>query len=236
MSGTGEVKLTAAEINSRALDRLPCVDLDVENILVYTAKLDELTDPRFDTETLLSAEERQRAACYHQPIDRMRFIRRRGLLRLLLARALVRRPDEIQLKRTPEGRPQALEAAGRLDFSMSQSGGLAAIALSGGRRVGIDIEQRDGGLECLALARRFFTPAEVKFIEGYPGEEQADAFLRCWTRKEAYIKAVGPRGLEAIETTAEEIVIAGGQCCRFMDLDLPGGYQGAVAYCCTLRD
>jgi 4'-phosphopantetheinyl transferase len=41
------------------------------------------------------------------------------------------------------------------------------------------------------LAQRFFSKAETAAVCATPGPRKTAAFLTCWTRKEAYLKAVG---------------------------------------------
>src|SRR5688572_20859640 len=82
-----------------------------------------------------------------------------------------------------------------LRFNLSHAGERALIAVSLGREVGVDIEEVRP-IESLTLADRFFAPAEFRAIEALSPAARTDAFFRCWTRKEAFIKAHGA-GLSA---------------------------------------
>jgi 4'-phosphopantetheinyl transferase len=60
-----------------------------------------------------------------------------------------------------------------------------------GRQLGVDIELwRPLGDEA-ALVRRFFSPAENATYAALAPAARTQGFFECWTRKEAYIKAVG---------------------------------------------
>jgi 4'-phosphopantetheinyl transferase len=143
----------------------------------------------------LSDDERQRAERFHFEIHRRHFIAGRGALRALLARYLARRPEELRFVYSTHGKPSLAEEAEShpLRFNLTHSHQLALLAVTHGREVGVDIEhirtnlERDGE----ALAERFFSPREVAVLRSLPLALRREAFFRCWTRKEAYIKAQG---------------------------------------------
>lgn len=138
---------------------------------------------------LLSADERERAARYRFERDRSRYSVGRGLLRLLLSRYTGRSPTAIRFRYGQFGKPE-LEGAGPW-FNLSHSGPVALFALSSQAEVGVDVEQDHGDFAKERIAERFFSPGEVQALRALPVELQARAFLHCWTRKEAFIKARG---------------------------------------------
>ena len=82
--------------------------------------------------------------------------------------------------------------------------GLYGVTL--GRPVGVDIEFVRQGPELSRIAERFFTSKEAEALRNCPAHLQAEAFFRCWTRKEAFIKASGEglvRGLSSFEVSIE---------------------------------
>jgi 4'-phosphopantetheinyl transferase len=119
-----------------------------------------------------------------------------GVLRVLLAQYLECSPRALEFTLGPMGKP-ALLGGGRLRFNMSHSGELAVYAFTFDCEIGVDIEQaRDtSGIE--QIAERYFCPEEASELLSIPGgKARQDAFFRCWTRKESYIKATGD-GLSA---------------------------------------
>ena len=78
-----------------------------------------------------------------------------------------------------------------LEFSVSHSADLALIAITVGRRVGVDIERRDAKVRIHKLATRFFSPQEAAELASLPDSDQLAGFYRGWTCKEAYLKATG---------------------------------------------
>jgi len=85
----------------------------------------------------------------------------------------------------------ALAASRELEFNLSHTNGLALIALARGGPLGVDVEivRRDD--PPLDVADRFFSPAELRELGAASLADKAVAFFRCWTRKEAFIKALG---------------------------------------------
>jgi 4'-phosphopantetheinyl transferase len=79
----------------------------------------------------------------------------------------------------------------RLRFNLSHSGGQALYALALDCEVGVDLEQIRPMPDCDSIAARFFSAAEVRDLLSVPPDQRVEAFFACWTRKEAYVKAVG---------------------------------------------
>jgi 4'-phosphopantetheinyl transferase len=76
-------------------------------------------------------------------------------------------------------------------FNLSHSGELALYAFAYDKRVGIDVEYKRSDVEYEAIARVSFSPNEQAVLRSLPNEVKQEAFYNCWTRKEAYIKALG---------------------------------------------
>jgi len=142
---------------------------------------------------MLAPDERLRAAQFHFPKDRMRFVARRGLLRGILARYLGREPEKLRFGSGPGGKPFLLgdSRARALHFNMAHSHDLALYGIAGYREVGVDIERIKPDLADPQVAERFFSPRESLALRTLPASLQVEAFFNCWTRKEAYLKARG---------------------------------------------
>src|SRR5215210_8626067 len=139
----------------------------------------------------LEADELQRAGRFHFEIHRSNFVVARGFLRYILSRYLETKPERLKFSYGEYGKP-ALD--GRLQFNMSHSHGVALLAITADRQIGVDVEHIRADFATEDIARRFFSSSEVESFNRLPAEEQAAAFFRCWARKEAFIKATG-RGL-----------------------------------------
>jgi 4'-phosphopantetheinyl transferase len=140
----------------------------------------------------LTPDERTRSARFHFERDQQRFIVARGVLRDLLGRYLQTQPSQIRFVYNAFGKPDlGPEFASRLKFNLSHSAGLALIAIATASNVGVDLEYIRAQSDYADIARRFFSAAEVDYLSALPGHLYAEAFLSCWTKKEAYLKACG---------------------------------------------
>ena len=144
----------------------------------------------------LENEEISRADRFHFERDRRAFTVSRGFLRHVIGRYLETKPEAVRFSYGPYGKP-ALDGqhkASALRFNMSHSRAVGLVAVTEARELGIDVEYIRADFATEDIARRFFSPCEVEAFNALPQERQVAAFFRCWTRKEAYIKAIG-RGL-----------------------------------------
>jgi medium-chain acyl-[acyl-carrier-protein] hydrolase len=141
----------------------------------------------------LNAEEQQRAVHFAFASDRQHFVVCRGILRAILARYLSLPPQEVRFTAGPHGKPALDPAQGQagLRFNLTHSEGLALYAMAWNREVGIDLERIRDQVEHQEIARRFFSPREARALEQLSGTERLKGFYRCWTRKEAVLKASG---------------------------------------------
>jgi len=141
----------------------------------------------------LAPDEQQRAAQFHFPHLRQRFIAGRGMLRAILGSYLGVAPQAIRFGYTSYGKPFLAQQEGRalLSFNVTHAEGMALYAVTQERAVGVDIETYRQLPDAEAIAERFFSPLENCSLRALPVAERPRAFLRCWTRKEAYIKAQG---------------------------------------------
>lgn len=150
----------------------------------------DLTQPPEPLAALLSADEQARAARYKIAVVRNHFVVSRGVLRQLLARYLLLEPARIQFDVGAQGKP-ATAGQPEFHFNLAHSGELALIAVTKNQPVGVDVEQLRPLPDREMIARRFFSPAEFAALQTVAPAKQTRAFFNAWTRKEAFIKALG---------------------------------------------
>ena len=154
----------------------------------------------------LSADEFERASRFHFERHRRRFICARGALREILGAYLGIDPHALTFAYGTHGKPALRsDARSRLSFNVSHSEDLALIAVAPEQiEIGVDVEAERPMPDGDDIARRFFAPSEVERLQVLPAELRGRAFFECWTRKEAYLKALGDglaRPLDAFEVT-----------------------------------
>lgn len=141
----------------------------------------------------LSPDECARADRFHFARDRHRFIVARGSLRTILGAYLKKDPDQLGFSYSRYGKPALADETGGnyLNFNLSHANELALIAVTRERGIGVDIEFIRPQFASEEIAERFFSDNEVAALRALPRAVQSQAFFNCWTRKEAYIKAIG---------------------------------------------
>jgi 4'-phosphopantetheinyl transferase len=165
-------------------------ELPAEAVHLWQRELHESASDLEACRELLSAEERDKAMRYRIERPRSDYILTRGTLRFLLAQYLHLTPAEISFGYTQYGKP-FLTPESDLRFNVSHSHGLALMGFVRQREIGVDVEQVRAQSDAKTLAERFFSVREREYLRDLSGDELHAAFFRCWTRKEAYIKAKG---------------------------------------------
>jgi uncharacterized protein len=141
----------------------------------------------------LSAEEKEQVQRYYFHKDRIRYAYTHTALRAILGSIIRVHPAEIVYQHNEYGKPSLHGHAG-LHFNLSHTDEAGLIAVTQAGEVGVDMERINSETATLDIARRFFSDREYQQLFSCPPADQSRAFFRCWTRKEAYIKARG-RGL-----------------------------------------
>jgi 4'-phosphopantetheinyl transferase len=138
--------------------------------------------------TVLDRAERLRAGAFRDPVDGRRFAVRRFLLRTLLGTLADVEPENVSYVFGENGKPSLRD--GGLHFSSSSSSGMFLVAVSDRFEIGCDIERASGrpGFETFGPC---LSSVERRMLAESPEEERDAAFYGCWTRKEAYVKAIG---------------------------------------------
>jgi len=150
--------------------------------------LDEDAGP--EAESILSDEERERAARLQFDADRRHYVAAHAALRRALAAHTGERAETLRFTHSAFGKP-SLSGWHRVRFSLSHSRALGLIAVGERGPLGVDVEQLREVPDALELAAQHFTRSECEALEAVPDVERHRAFLTCWTRKEACLKAIG---------------------------------------------
>jgi 4'-phosphopantetheinyl transferase len=190
-------------------------------------------------EKILSEEERKRAEKFLVTDAKVCFVAARGILRETLGKYTGVDPAEIVLGYGPYGKPfvSAPDTSRAVRFNLSHSHGYAAFVFARGREAGIDIEQIRQEAAGEDIARRFFSQQEVEQLCAMPEEIRTEGFFSCWTRKEAYIKALG-QGLQIplhgfsvsiTEVCPQELMGREGSRWSLYQFEPAPGFAGAVA-------
>jgi 4'-phosphopantetheinyl transferase len=212
--------------------------LDAGEVHVWRIALDLPPESVAALAELLAPEETVRAQRFYFERDRRRFSVARGTLRSLLA--LYRGLDAraIRFAYGPQGKPALAEAGSPpVCFNLAHSHELALVALTRGLEVGTDVEHIRPRESAEGIVERYFAERERSALSQVPPHEQQMAFYRCWTRKEAYMKALGtglnlPLDSFDVSVTPEPLLLsAGGDVRQWSMIEvIPGpDYVGCVA-------
>ncbi|NNE47354.1 MAG: 4'-phosphopantetheinyl transferase superfamily protein [Rhodothermales bacterium] len=161
------------------------------DVHLWRASLDpgQIAISRF--QSVLQDDELERAARFRFDVHRNRYIASRGILRILLSGYLDLEAREIAIVLTSHGKPELQRGQSDLRFNLSHAGDMGVFAFAAGRRVGVDVEETARDVSFRQLASRYFSPDEQAVLANSSDADIRNVFYACWTRKEAYIKALG---------------------------------------------
>ncbi|MFQ5660531.1 MAG: 4'-phosphopantetheinyl transferase family protein [Gammaproteobacteria bacterium] len=143
--------------------------------------------------SLLSPDEVKRASCFKVKRKYREYVITRGLLRRVLGDTLRADPKGFLFEYAEHEKPFLKEdwGGGAVSFNVSHSHNQAVIAVTLDRTIGIDIEKIRQNVDFNKLANRFFSVKEFKSLKRFQEQHLPRAFFACWTRKEAFVKALG---------------------------------------------
>ena len=217
---------------------------------IWNWSLDEAFADAAEACALLAVNERERAERFLRDIDRRRYSMGRAGVRLILATYLGIEPSAIRFAYNSWGKPQLDlgNRAERVHFNLSHSAGEAVLAVSRQAEIGIDIEQIRPLEE--DVAGHFFSRPECAALAALPADEQLAGFYRCWTRKEAFVKAHGAGlsvplhgfdvslnaedGQHLLQRLDQDIGLLSDWA--LLNLDVVKGFHGALAVCSAGRN
>jgi 4'-phosphopantetheinyl transferase len=199
---------------------------------LWRAALNITADKENEYLALFNAEERLRAARFHFPLHRRRFIAARGMLRELLGRYLNVEPAQVNFSYQERGKPFLADTT--LQFNVSHSHDLAVFAFTLFSAVGVDVEKTEMKFND-SVAKRYFHALEYSQLHSLPEAEQAREFFRIWSRKEALIKAIGEGVYFSLSSfsalgDAVSLNVNGEKSIWYVqDFESQSGYQSAFA-------
>jgi 4'-phosphopantetheinyl transferase len=171
----------------------------------------------------LSRDERDRAQAFQFERHQRAFVIGRGLLREILGWHLGQDPGSIEFRYSSNGKP-ALRNVGtsELQFNLAHSQDWAVYAVARGVELGVDIEYVHDLPDAELIAKQFFAQEEYWNLVTLHPNDRKEAFFNCWTRKEAYLKALGS-GLSAL-LDGFQVSLEPGRPAKFLrlDTDKPG--------------
>ena len=140
----------------------------------------------------LNPDEVARSEKFSVPHARERYVAARGILRQLLGGYLDLEPAKVEFVYGPQGKPRLSRAHDSdIFFNVSHSQTLGLFAFAKGQEVGVDVEEVRTDFKGMEIANRFFSDEEAAALSNLPPKLAEEGFFNCWTKKEAYVKAVG---------------------------------------------
>lgn len=158
---------------------------------IWRIELDGTAGSIITLQSTLSPEEQERAARFRTLELRRRWTVAHGAVRHILATYTGMDPASLVFKTGPQGKPALASCGASVSFNLSHTCGLALLGIAESARIGVDAESIRAGIEVEDLSRRFFAMAEIEEILSLAPDAQLAAFFTCWTRKEAFVKALG---------------------------------------------
>ena len=217
--------------------------LDTGAVHIWVAVLRNFYPVLTELQSVLSADEKDRAGRFRQTEHARDFVVARGLLRRFLACYLCVPATEVCFDYSESGKPALAKKSdtNNIEFNLSHSGKLAVFGITKSVEIGVDVERIDRSVDVPLLSRRILSDSEQRHLAQIPDDERVAAFFRYWTHKEAYLKATG-EGIGAdLAAISLEWPVAGSDvrlidrrgkkrsCWSLQTLTPEQGYVGAVA-------
>lgn len=165
------------------------IEIGIPHIWVLDLRL--LSKRSTEYECFLTTKELLRAKKFRFEKDKKTFVVVRGILRELSGQYLRIAPKDIRLRYTKYGKPELDYPKNNLHFNVSHASEIAIIGFSLGVPIGVDVEFVKYANDLEKVAKRFFSKNEYDKYMSLSGDEKLKGFYNCWTRKEAFIKAIG---------------------------------------------
>jgi 4'-phosphopantetheinyl transferase len=140
---------------------------------------------------ILDQQDRERMQRFYFEPDRARFAVAHANLRRILGAYLHQPAAGLRFYANSFGKPELSAGDSRtsLHFSLSHSRSIAVLAVTKEEPVGVDVE--DVKPIEPEVADSHFSPRERSQLHQLQGDAWLRGFYRCWTRKEAILKAEG---------------------------------------------
>jgi 4'-phosphopantetheinyl transferase len=160
---------------------------------IWTIQLDHASIEMEVCAEVLSSDEQERAAKFKFQRDRRRYIVGHATLRSILAAHVKKSPQELTFRHGKNGKPflDGPDTERDIQFNLTHSHDVALLAVTRGQEIGVDVEYMNRDFAFTEVAERFFTPKEVQALRALPAPLRKQAFFKCWTSKEAFLKAKG---------------------------------------------
>lgn len=186
--------------------RILCADISSAEERVYKGLYEKASPQR-----------KCRADRYRRQEDKLRCVVADALLRMALG------TQTYQIETNEFGKPHIKGCEGFF-YNLSHSGRYVVLAW-GNSEVGVDVQQHGDGVNTQAIARRYFTSEEQRYMQ-----EDPQRFYEIWSKKESYVKYTGHglnEGLRSFSVFETE------QTVRYKYRLLEGGYSLSL---CTTED
>lgn len=101
-------------------------------------------------------------------------------------------PQQIEFSLNSHGKPDVVAPlAAKRPFNIAHTEGMVVFASCTAGRIGVDVERLSRSTN-VSVAERYFATTEVDYVFSHTDvDDQRFAFLRVWTLKESFIKAIG---------------------------------------------
>jgi len=186
----------------------PNQDLSVDSIDVWYVSYSALDQNYMILSTLVSPEEKQKAAGFKKPDDTRRYTLRQGIVRVILGQYIQKDPAKIQIVRKESGKPD-LRLDGRYSdvrFSLSHTDEMVCLGITLSCEIGLDIVKTNSCIPFPEIEHYLFTVGERRWIEQTLPEQRSLQFFRIWSLKEALLKATGSDAMMMKEADVSGII------------------------------